>query len=264
MKHLKKYTGDKTYMFPNGALAAPGVVLEQFPAIIEFVHVIETDANDEVIFAVNNLSALRGMHGIDLSLTEDEAISAIQDIINAPPEPGDQQEDPLASALNSLAGAISVITGEMPIPGDDDVAGWQSYKLLEIGDACTAAIAAGVTVETTQGDEQFALTLEDQTNLTDLILLIDSGAEEVRYHADGELCRLFSAAEIRAIVAAMAMHKTRQLTYCNHLNVLIRRTDDVPELKAIYFGMELPPDLKESYDNIMDALDGGLGGFGKP
>jgi len=265
MKHLKKYVNDgKTYMFPTARLATPEVILEDYPAILTFTHIIETDAADEVIFAVQNLNALRGMYDIDPELTEDEAISTIQEIINTPPEPPTGQGDPLAGALNSLAGAISVITGEMPIPADDDLYGWQEYKLAEIGAACTEAIAEGVTVTTSQGAEQFALTLEDQTNLAHIMLLIKSGVEEVRYHADKDLCRLYTADEIRAIMQAATIHKTWHLTYCNHLNVLIRRTDDVLELKAICYGMDLPPDLQANFDEIMEALDGSLGALTSP
>ena len=85
MKILEKYEGNKTYMFPNGGIATPEAVLSQFPAINTFAHIIETDDNGEVCFAVMNLSAMRSMHEIDKSLTESEAIVALQDLINNPP-----------------------------------------------------------------------------------------------------------------------------------------------------------------------------------
>ena len=86
MKILEKYTGEKTYMFPNGALATPVAVLEQFPAALTFVHIVETDENAEVMWAFQNLSAMRTMHKIDKSLSEAEAIEALQEIINTEPE----------------------------------------------------------------------------------------------------------------------------------------------------------------------------------
>lgn len=101
MKILEKYTGDKFYMFPNGVLATKEAVLESFPSALTFVHVVETDENGEVMWAFQNLSAMRTMHNIDKSLTEAEAIQALQDIINTPPVIDDtpSAEERIAAAL---------------------------------------------------------------------------------------------------------------------------------------------------------------------
>lgn len=100
MKILEKYTGTKTYMFPNGAIATPAVMQQQFPAITVFPHIIETDENGEVCFAVENLSAVKSRYGIDKTLPEDEAIAAIQAIINAPPPvPEPTAEERIAAAM---------------------------------------------------------------------------------------------------------------------------------------------------------------------
>ena len=100
MKKLEKYLGDKTYMFPNGAIATPEKMLEQFPAALTFAHVIETDEAGEVCFAVENLSAMRSIYEIDKNLTEDEAITKIEEIINTPPpEPEPSAQERIASAL---------------------------------------------------------------------------------------------------------------------------------------------------------------------
>lgn len=101
MKILEKYTGEKTYMFPNGALATPAAVLEQFPAALSFVHVVETDENGEVMWAFENLSAMRTLHGIDKSLSEAKAIAALQEIINTVPE-----VDEMPSAEERIAAAL--------------------------------------------------------------------------------------------------------------------------------------------------------------
>ncbi len=84
MKIIEKYTGEKTYMFPNGALAPPEVMKEQFPAVTAFTHIIETDEAGEVAFAVENLSAMRSLYRVDPALSEEEAIAAIQEIVNTP------------------------------------------------------------------------------------------------------------------------------------------------------------------------------------
>ena len=100
MKVIEKYTGTKTYMFPNGEIATPEVMEQNYPAITTFTHIIGTDEMGEVCFAVQNLSAMRGFYGIDSSLTEAEAIAAIQEIVNTPePEADPSAEERIAAAL---------------------------------------------------------------------------------------------------------------------------------------------------------------------
>lgn len=100
MKKIEKYTGSKIYMFPNGTVATVEAVTQQFPAWEHFVHVVETDENGEVMWAFQNLSALRTMHGISPALSEAEAIAAIQTILNTPPpEPQPSAEERIAAAM---------------------------------------------------------------------------------------------------------------------------------------------------------------------
>ena len=100
MKKVEKYTGDKTYMFPNGAIATREVVLKKFPAALTFTHFVETDENSEVMWAFQNLSAMRTMYKIDSSLSEDEALAKIQEIINTPPpQPEPSAEERMAAAM---------------------------------------------------------------------------------------------------------------------------------------------------------------------
>lgn len=100
MIKIEKYTGTKTYMYPNGALATPEVMKQDFSAIEAFTHIIETDEAGQVCFAVQNLAAVRSQLGIDPSLTEDEAIVAIEELRNAPvPEAEPSAEERIAAAL---------------------------------------------------------------------------------------------------------------------------------------------------------------------
>lgn len=99
-KKIEKYTGDKTYMFPNGAIATKEAVLKQFPAALSFVHFVETDENGEIMWAFQNLSAMRTMYEIDSSLDEEEALKKIEEIINTPPpEPEPSAEERMAAAM---------------------------------------------------------------------------------------------------------------------------------------------------------------------
>ena len=101
MKIIEKYTGEKTYMFPNGALATKDVVLEKFPACLTFTHIVETDEEGQVMWALQNLAAMKSIHGIDVSVSEEDAIAQIQEIVNAEPEVDDSvsAEERIAAAL---------------------------------------------------------------------------------------------------------------------------------------------------------------------
>ena len=100
MKKVIKYTGDKVFQFPNGKLATRDTMLEKCPAVLTFTHFIITDEHEQVCFAIQNLAAMRSEYGIDNALTEEEAMSKIEEIINAvEPEPEISAEERIASAL---------------------------------------------------------------------------------------------------------------------------------------------------------------------
>jgi len=106
MKKIVKYTRGKTYMFPNGELATPDRILQDFPAIETFAYALVTDEHEELFAELYNLNQMRDMYKVDPELDEAGAIDALQEIINAPlPEPK-QADDPLAMALSALAEAI--------------------------------------------------------------------------------------------------------------------------------------------------------------
>lgn len=76
-------------------------------------------------------------------------------------------------------------------------------KLTELDNACRKAIVEGCWVELADGSTQhFALTEADQINLNVALEAVKAGADGYPYHADGELCRVFSAADINAVAAA--------------------------------------------------------------
>ena len=127
----------------------------------------------------------------------------------------------------------------------------RAAKLQEIGLACTAAIYAGVDV----GDAHYSLTEHDQTELMAQNAAIAAGAQAVPYHADGELCRMYTAAEFSALAQAATAHVFYHRTYCNHVNAWIARAG-LDELAAIEYGAELPADLAASMAQIMQEAGG--------
>ena len=129
----------------------------------------------------------------------------------------------------------------------------RAAKHAEISAASEAAIKAGMDVETTQGTEHFSLEETDQINLKTATDDVKAGAAFYPYHADGELCRIFTAAEINAIGEASKAHKLYHTTYCNHLFDWIRRAD-AAELAGITYGAELPDDLAAHMQEILTQV----------
>lgn len=104
MKIVEKYTGEKAYMFPNGALATKEAVLQKFPAALTFTHIVETDEEGQVMWAFQNLAAMKTLHSIAKETPEAEAIAKIQEIINTPdPEPEPSAEERMAAAMELQA-----------------------------------------------------------------------------------------------------------------------------------------------------------------
>ena len=133
-----------------------------------------------------------------------------------------------------------------PVPLEDK----RAAKTAEMSVACNAAITAGMDVTTTQGTEHFSLQETDQINLTAAVTAVQQGAAGYPYHADGELCRMFTAAEIGAVGQASIAHKLYHTTYCNHLFAWIRRAT-ASELAGITYGAELPDDLAASMQALL-------------
>lgn len=130
----------------------------------------------------------------------------------------------------------------------------RAQKEDEISAACNAAIVAGMDVKTSQGTEHFSLQETDQINLTTAYNAILSGAQSYPYHADGQLCRMFTADEVKAVSAASIQHKLYHTTLCNHLLTWARRAETELEIEGISYTAEgLPDDLAANMAQVMAA-----------
>ena len=61
------------------------------------------------------------------------------------------------------------------------------------------------------------------------------GAEQYPYHSDGNRCVMYSAADIVTLYVAYKSFVTQQTTYCNFLNIWLKReTDAAPNCRRIW------------------------------
>ena len=149
---------------------------------------------------------------------------------------------------------IAAWESEHPNPNSKTLEELRADKEVEISNACNAAIVAGMDVETSQGTEHFALQETDQINLTTAYNAVISGAANYPYHADGQLCRMFTAEEITAISTASISHKLYHTTLCNHLLTWVRRAETAEELGSITYSADnLPEDLAANMAQVLAA-----------
>ena len=97
MIKLEFFDATKTYMFPNGEVASPDIIKAKFPAVDQFLHVLEL--NGPVVQAVMSFQALQNLYQIEPTLTAEEAMTEIEYKINNPPLPEPRAEERIAAAL---------------------------------------------------------------------------------------------------------------------------------------------------------------------
>lgn len=133
-----------------------------------------------------------------------------------------------------------------------DIEDVRKKKLAGLSSECNRVIVSGCDVKLSDGSTgHFSLLETDQINLTAAVTAVEQGAEGYPYHADGQLCRLFPAADILKIAQAATTHKLYHTTYCNHLLTWARRADSKMELDSITYGAELPADLAANMGEVL-------------
>lgn len=127
-----------------------------------------------------------------------------------------------------------------------------SDKLSELSSACNAAITAGADVQLSDGSTaRFSYSLEDQSNVSEMFNAVLMGATSYPYHANGENCRMYSAADITAIYLALSSLKTGQTTYFNQLRQYVQTLETVPKIKAVKYGDALAGEYLETYNTLL-------------
>ena len=186
-----------------------------------------------------------------LSLTDGQAETLVQynGFVTITQEPDPEIETSTVTVTPNLE-AWEAWKAAQPDPMD----GLRAAKEDALSAASHAAIVDGMDVATTHGTEHFSLQETDQINLTTAYNAILSGAAGYPYHADGALCRMFTAEEITAISNASIAHKLYHTTLCNHLLTWARRAETEDELEGITYTAEgLPDDLAQNMAQILAA-----------
>lgn len=168
--------------------------------------------------------------------------------------PGPECSMPYSETNMALAGAEAF--GEVMISEDGTgPAITRDTVISAMREACAAAITGGVDVSLGGSTYHFSLTLEDQLNLMNLQTMVDSGAAQIPYHADGEDCRYYSPEEFHTITQAATAWKMYQESYFNSLRRYILSLSTEDELKAVRYGMDIPEAFQT---NVLRQMTGGM------
>lgn len=140
--------------------------------------------------------------------------------------------------------------------GQDDIEDIRAAKINEMSLACNEIITSGFDAELSDGESHhFSLTTQDQLNLITLSSMALTGNNEIPYHADGELCKYYTAEDINTIVSAATTFKTYHVTYFNSLKSYITTLDNVDDILDVEYGDDIPAEyqsdiLKEIKNDI--------------
>lgn len=128
----------------------------------------------------------------------------------------------------------------------------KSVKIAEMSNICNKVITNGFDVFLNDNNlHHFSLTTQDQLNLITLSSMVASGEEQIPYHADGELCRFYSAEDINTITSAATQFKTYQISYFNALKAYIESLDDMNEIGAITYGIDIPAEYQSDVLKVL-------------
>ena len=147
---------------------------------------------------------------------------------------------------------------------------FREYYKSQIGKECREKIETGVDVETSKGVQHFSYNSDDQSNIKDLIIttilslllqiILGKEPSEIHlpYHADKNLCTIYSSEDILKAYMMLSANKTYHTTYCNILNNMLYNATDMESIKNITYGMEITDkkylDVLNEVNNSKDIL----------
>ena len=121
-------------------------------------------------------------------------------------------------------------------------------KITEMSAASQTTITNGIDYN----EKHYRLNTTDQINLTSLYALAQAGTP-VPYHADGEVCRVFTPEEMCGLVQNATKWVIYHTTYFNLLKHQILSLETEDEVKAVYYGIE----LKDEYKSVLNSITAG-------
>lgn len=165
-----------------------------------------------------------------------------------------EEYEAIRKALDETGGSIVEPEPEPDPEEPETIAFVKEKKVSAMSAACEAAIVTGFSISDDTGEHHYSLQVTDQIMIAQLGLKAQTGADQLPWHADGEACRFYTAAEMIALNAKMEQLITYHQTYFNGLKQYINSLESLEEISAVEYGMELP---EEFQSEVWLALMGG-------
>lgn len=176
-----------------------------------------------------------------INITEEEYNTLMEAIHNneiIEVEDEDNTEEPLIPPVD-------------PTP-DETIEFIRTSKIKEMSYTCRTTIENGFDIELRNETHHFSLDTQDQLNLISLSAMAQT-QEMVPYHADGESCIFYTAAEMQQIIAAATTFKIYHTTYYNALKGYINSLETIEEISAITYGTAIPDEYKTDVLRALEA-----------
>lgn len=133
----------------------------------------------------------------------------------------------------------------------------KTAKISEMNNTCNKVITNGFDTVLSDGEKHhFSLTTQDQLNLITLSTLVESGETAIPYHADGELCKFYSADDIGTIITTAMSFKTYHVSYFNALRAYIESLETIEAIRAIVYGTPIPEEYQSEALKVLNAQIG--------
>ena len=147
--------------------------------------------------------------------------------------------------------ALDAFKATLPDPADSA----KGEKIAEIKKNCEEYIYTGTDVTYADGaTEHFTYNLADQSNISEMFTAVMAGATEYPYHADGEICKIYTKEQIITIYGTLSLFKTEATTYHNSLKAQINAMTDASAISASKFKeTELTGEYLTNYNEMMTS-----------
>lgn len=124
----------------------------------------------------------------------------------------------------------------------------KAAKIYELTESCENVILRGINYN----NEHFSYNYSDQNNISNLVQMAKTTGMDVPYHSDGNLCKLYSPADIYNIYILQEMNITQNTTYLNQIKAYIDTLENVDEINSIVYGQELTGEYLKNLNDIME------------
>lgn len=118
-------------------------------------------------------------------------------------------------------------------------------KIKEMSAASQTTITNGIDFN----EKHYRLNTTDQINLTSLYALALNG-NSVPYHADGEVCSIYTAEEMVNLATTATQFIIYHTTYFNLLKHQILSMESIDEVQAVSYGMT----LNDEYQTVLNSI----------